>query len=187
MSRRFFSALLLTAGGACLLALAGCGDADPLGPSADGPAPAFSAHAQRSQLNMDLAAARAATARFHRLDAATDAGYEILTECLALPDGSAAMGYHYGNLDLFDETLEVDSPEALVYAPWPNGELRLVAVEWIVPLPLSAEPPELMGHEFHANEEAGVWGLHAWVWQHNPDGMFADFNPRVSCDTEGPA
>lgn len=187
MSYRFFSAPLLTLGGACLLILSGCGEADPLGPSADGPDPAFSAHGQRSQLNMDLAAVRAATARFHDLEAAMAAGYGLLTGCLALPDGSAAMGFHYARTDLFDETVEVDEPEVLVYAPLPNGKLKLVAVEWIIPLLLATEAPELMGHEFHANEDAGIWGLHAWVWQHNPDGMFADFNPRVSCDTEGPA
>ncbi|HET6580207.1 MAG TPA: hypothetical protein VFG66_17955 [Gemmatimonadales bacterium] len=24
--------------------------------------------------------------------------------------------------------------------------------------------------------------VHAWVWRHNPHGMFADHNPSVSCD-----
>ncbi len=23
--------------------------------------------------------------------------------------------------------------------------------------------------------------MHAWVWKHNPSGMFADWNPNVSC------
>ena len=23
--------------------------------------------------------------------------------------------------------------------------------------------------------------LHAWIWEHNPRGMFEDWNPRVSC------
>ena len=27
----------------------------------------------------------------------------------------------------------------------------------------------------------GVYELHAWLWQHNPAGMFEDFNPRVTC------
>jgi hypothetical protein len=25
------------------------------------------------------------------------------------------------------------------------------------------------------------WELHAWVWRHNPNGLFDDWNPRVSC------
>ena len=27
----------------------------------------------------------------------------------------------------------------------------------------------------------GFWLQHAWVWKHNPAGMFADWNPEVSC------
>jgi hypothetical protein len=23
--------------------------------------------------------------------------------------------------------------------------------------------------------------IHAWIWQHNPDGMFKDWNPSGSC------
>lgn len=47
---------------------------------------------------------------------------------------------------------------------------------------MTADPPVLMGHEFHPVPAAGIWGLHAWVWKHNPDGMFADWNPEVSCE-----
>ena len=28
-----------------------------------------------------------------------------------------------------------------------------------------------------------VRALHAWVWKENPSGMFADWNPKASCDT----
>ena len=27
----------------------------------------------------------------------------------------------------------------------------------------------------------GFYILHAWVWGHNPAGMFVDWNPEVSC------
>ena len=26
------------------------------------------------------------------------------------------------------------------------------------------------------------FALHLWLWKHNPSGLFAPFNPRVSCD-----
>lgn len=26
--------------------------------------------------------------------------------------------------------------------------------------------------------------LHAWIWKGNPNGVFADFNPKVSCPEE---
>jgi hypothetical protein len=44
-----------------------------------------------------------------------------------------------------------------------------------------SEPPELFGQHFHRNEAFGIWALHVWVWRNNPSGLFADWNPRVSC------
>lgn len=90
----------------------------------------------------ELARVKKATARFHRVEAAADAGYElgyvngsgvrIITGCVAHPT-AGAMGYHYFNRALMDD-LSVDplKPEALVYAPGPNGKLRLAAVECVV-------------------------------------------------------
>jgi hypothetical protein len=31
-------------------------------------------------------------------------------------------------------------------------------------------------------EIPAFYALHAWVWQDNPAGTFAPFNPDVSCD-----
>jgi hypothetical protein len=36
-----------------------------------------------------------------------------------------------------------------------------------------------MGRDLHFNPSVGQWVLHAWVWSPNPDGMFADMNPRI--------
>lgn len=140
----------------------------------------------------DLAEVRRATARFHRIDAAVSAGYQlgyrgVVTGCIAHPtDG--AMGYHYFNWDLFDDP-EVDPlrPEGLVYAPGPNGQLRLVAVEWVVPKATwedagNTGAPAVLGMDMHILNPALNWYIHhAWVWLHNPSGMFEDWNPRVVC------
>ena len=95
------------------------------------------------------------------------------------------MGYHYVNLSLVDLTLEATQPEVLVYAPGPNGQMRLVAAEYMVPAPpwdaLNSSPPVLMGETFEYNPHLDAYTLHAWVWQHNPAGMFAPWNPTVSC------
>ena len=181
MSNGFCPTLATITGGLLALGLAACGDQTPVEPAADGVSPSFAAHAERSEVNMGLAAVRAATARYQRVEEAVADGYETDGHCVAHPAGAGAMGYHYVNPSLMDDELSVDAPEALVYAPRRDGGMRLVAVEWLVPLPLATEAPELLGHHFHANEAVGIWGLHAWVWQHNPDGVFADFNPRVSC------
>ena len=92
-------------------------------------------------LQAELAQVRRVTARFHDLDAALDAGYElgwvngsgnrIITGCVAHPT-AGAMGYHYFNAELMaDLTTDVLNPEVLVYAPGPDGQRQLVAVEWV--------------------------------------------------------
>jgi hypothetical protein len=145
----------------------------------------------------DLAPVRRATARFHDLDAALAAGYElgwvngsgdtIITGCVAHPT-AGAMGYHYFNKQLMDD-LAVDllHPEVLVYAPGPRGQLRLAAVEWVARGPNSnppgvTEPPTVLGMPMHIlNPAVGFYLMHAWVWKQNPAGMFADWNPEVTC------
>lgn len=152
-------------------------------------------------LEDDLAQVRAATARFHDLDAALEAGYElgwvngagvrIITGCVFHPT-AGAMGYHYFHPDLMAE-LAVDplEPEALVYAPGENGKLKLAAVEYVVRGPNSNPPgvvpppiPTVLGMEMHIlvpPPGPAFYLMHAWVWKPNPAGMFADWNPEVSC------
>ena len=63
----------------------------------------------------------------------------------------------------------------------------LVAAEYMTP-GVGARPT-LFGTTFKDGPpNSGTYALHAWVWEHNPAGMFADFNPNVSCAaTDGPA
>lgn len=135
-----------------------------------------------------LAPVRAATAAFHRPEAAEAAGWSLvpgLDYCFQNP-GVGAMGFHYINTNLLDTELDAAQPEAMVYAPDANGKLKLAGVEYIVPAAAwdgegHSELPALHGHSFHLNEALGVYVLHAWIWKHNPAGLFADWNPEVSC------
>jgi len=147
----------------------------------------------------ELAQVRRATARFHDLDTAKAAGYElgwvngatpparIITNCVANPT-LGAMGYHYFNAELMaDNAVNLLEPEVLVYATGDDGELELVAVEWIVRGPNTlppgpAEAPSVLGTPMHILVPAvGFHIMHAWIWKPNPAGMFADFNPDVTC------
>lgn len=138
-----------------------------------------------SAVNRDLAALRQATAAFHQFDAASNARWSTqITGCMTDPN-LGGMGYHYGNVDLIDGSVRVDQPELLLYEPEKNGKLRLVGVEYIVPYTFharSAEPPVLFGQQFKQVDAFQLWGLHAWVWEENPSGIFADWNPRVTCE-----
>ncbi len=133
-------------------------------------------------VNSDLSEVRQATAKYHDVEAAKDAGYESDGHCV--PN----MGYHYGNMALMDGTVDPAEPEVLVYAPTgPDNEgRRLVAVEYMAAAPSA---PGLFGQEFHffapfPPEGIDLYALHAWVWDHNPNGMFNDFNPDVECPEE---
>lgn len=136
----------------------------------------------------DFAEIRAATAQYHRLEVATAAGYAQLPgldHCFNKP-GVGAMGYHYIQAASLDLNLDLETPEALVYAPGPDGQLQLAAVEYIVPAEPwdkagNSNPPELLGTHLHLNEELGVYVLHAWIWKNNPTGILEDWNPEVSC------
>jgi hypothetical protein len=145
----------------------------------------------------ELAQVRRATAQFHSVEAAIEAGYQlgymngagqqIITGCIAHPT-LGAMGYHYFNKALIDD-LVIDplKPEGLVYASAPNGGLKLVAVEYVVPGPASnpagpAVAPTPFGMGMHILvPQVGFHTLHAWIWGHNPSGMFAHWNPEVTC------
>jgi hypothetical protein len=143
--------------------------------------------APASAVNKDLAALRRVTAKFHNFKAAEAAGWSAqITPCMTDPAGAGGLGFHYGNTALIDGTARVEEPELLLYEPQQNGRLRLVAVEYIIPYTAhsrDAEAPELFGgQKFKQNDTFQLWGLHAWVWKDNPSGMFADWNPRVTCE-----
>ena len=116
-----------------------------------------------------LAALRNATARFHDLAATRASGRVDLNLCVD------QMGQHFADPNTFsDGILDPTNPEAMVYADDGKGHLRLVAVEWV-----STTPGSVMGMPLHFNPDVDLWVMHAWVWSPNPDGMFADMNPRI--------
>jgi len=147
----------------------------------------LSAHAQQSknpaEMNRKLADLRRSTANFHNVDKAEAAGYSVDGPCIYHSE-LGGMGYHYEKPALMDGSINLLEPEVLVYEPKPNGHLRLVAVEYIVPFDewTEEDPPSLLGQDYLPNEEGGFYALHVWIWRQNPSGMFFDWNPKVSCE-----
>ncbi|CAN5508486.1 hypothetical protein BH10CHL1_BH10CHL1_49320 [soil metagenome] len=135
---------------------------------------------------------RQATTRFKDVEAAKKAGYGLLHGCVSnTQEGS--MGIHFANGDLVgDGELDVQHPEALLYEP-KAGKMQLIAVEYVVIADAwnakHKTPPVLMGQLFNYASSPNRYGLpafyelHVWAWQSNPSGMFADWNPQVSCET----
>lgn len=134
----------------------------------------------------ELDKVRAATEGFQSAAAAEAAGYVNVNvgECVASPEG--AMGYHFVNFDLVDLELDPQEPEIMVFIPDADGGLRLGAVEYAVPIEpwdaLHDAPPELLGQTLSPNPDIGLYVLHVWLYEENPSGLFADWNPNVSCE-----
>lgn len=197
--------MLITALAAAALGLlAGCGEAGPTGDS-------IAAHSHDSDPLLDANAApevrqkiaelRQWSARFHDVDEAIAAGYVNLgciDETIAGVDPSVArgMGYHLIRGDLLgDDAADIDSPELLVYAPHardaelPKAErlakARFIGFEYFVPDPdRLLDAPEFFGEAFDYSETFSAWVRHIYLWGHNPEGMFENYNGAVRLCTE---
>ena len=150
------------------------------------------------QVKAQIAQARRATARFHDIDAAFAAGYGPAPvvdvrgrACIEQP-GQGAMGVHYVNGNLLTPHLSALQPQALIYEPMSDGTQRLVGAEYIVFKSawdglFPRQTPMLFDQHFHLVPEGNRYGLpafyalHLWLWQPNPSGLFADWNPAVKC------
>jgi len=176
-----------------ILALAlgvACADGtDPVGPfAAAREAAAIDAQAARlsSDVNADLARLRATVARLHDFDEIQQLGWNTRLEP-CFQNATGGMGLHMINGGYMGDAAVVrpDQPEALLFEPQKNGAMRFVGVEFIVPYsiaPREGPAPELFGQSYRRNDVFQLWALHVWVGRHNPDGLFADWNPTVSCD-----
>jgi len=149
---------------------------------------------------------RAAVARYHSLNQAERDGYTVEGEpCVASPAGT--MGIHAVNPALLaDDAIDVRRPELLLYVPKSNGKLEFVGVEyWKIalantdagPRPWFGEDepprgfftpaPAVVGQTFDGPMEGHTptmpwhYDLHVWVAEANPSGVFAPFNPAISC------
>lgn len=151
-------------------------------------------HPSRSPgVEPQLAEVRRATARLHDMRVAEQAGYidPGPGHCLEVPE-LGGMGVHFVNPSvIFDGgVLDPTRPEVLLYVPTAGGDLRLVGVEYLVPVADwgGAEAPDLFGVPFDGpmpehepNTTGDHYDQHAWVWSHNPDGALATWNKEISC------
>lgn len=132
-------------------------------------------------------------------------------EMMGSPAELGTMGIHYFRPDLLGITAtepRVDgtsthtdflNPAILIYEPQQDGSLDLVAVENLVFIESwtaagNDAPPVFQGKEFDLMQddpdtevdEAHMfephYDLHVWLYRENPNGIFAQYNPAVSCE-----
>jgi hypothetical protein len=167
---------------AATVALLGCAEEAPLAVEQQDALSAQLANAQGEQARV-FATLRRVTARYHNVDAAIADGFIQVHPCEGR-EGEGPVGLLYANMArVADGIIDPESPEGLIYEPGQDGSLKLVGVEFAVPYQMPRQPPpQFLGATFQPEDEFQVFGLHVWVWRHNPEGMLAVTNPNVTCD-----
>ena len=139
----------------------------------------------------ELRDVRAAVARYHSVEQATRDGYVQASACEESPAG--AMGYHYANFGhMADPTIDPRRPEVPAYLPDANGNLELVGVEYLKfdadgSLLTDDDRPSFFGQRFdgpmpgHNPRMPVHYDLHVWVAGQNPSGVYAQWNPALTC------
>lgn len=132
-------------------------------------------------------------------------------EMMGRPASDGAMGVHYFRPDLLGITAppspRVDgngthtdflTPSILIYEPQADGSQQLVAVENLVFADAwhaanHAEPPTFQGVRYDSMKDdpatpldeahmfAPHYDRHVWIYRENPNGVFTQFNPDVTC------
>jgi hypothetical protein len=131
-------------------------------------------------------------------------------EMMGRPAKLGAMGVHYFRPDLLGITgvsprvtgtgthTDFSKPAILIYEPQADGSVKLVAVENLVfvkaweaaghkgPPTFHGEPwdrmeddPATPADEAHMFEPH--YDRHVWLFRDNPNGVFAQYNPNVTC------
>lgn len=131
-----------------------------------------------------LAALRRTTTAYRNVTTAVQAGFVPVGGCVEVP-GLGGMGVHHANFARFDTTVDALQPEGLLY-DHSSGRPRLVAVEYLAvyvgqPAPVVLGQTMMGPMEGHEPGMPTHYDLHVWAWQGNPSGIFAEFNPNVTC------
>jgi len=160
----------------------------------------FAAIGDAQSLPPELEKLKSAFEKYQDPYVAVRDGYFSTVGCVEYPKGgghgqvpypAGGMGVHFLNPALIAPVVDVTKPPILLYEPDGAGKLRLVAVEWFVPLATGIEErPQLLGRPFDGPMEGhepllpqGLhhYDLHAWLWKPNPAGLFSPTNPNVKC------
>lgn len=133
-------------------------------------------------------------------------------DMMGLPTSLGGMGIHFFRPDMLGISAppnpRVDGsgthtdflrPGVLIYEPQADGSLELIAVENLVFAKAwsdagNQEPPSFHGRPFETMKDDPATAVdeahnfephydkHVWLYRENPNGVFAQFNPRVTCD-----
>ena len=174
-------------------------------------AAAATADVPRTQPDQALQQLKRQLEPYRNVAYAVSQGYAQRSACESHPT-LGTMGFHYVRGDLLGLTPPVNGrvngtgtyigaepPAILLYVPDGQGGLRLVGIELLVFAAAwdaaNNHPPMYRGREFNymadnpstSHDEAHGfmphYDLHIWLFEHNPSGLYAQWNPAISCGT----
>lgn len=132
-------------------------------------------------------------------------------EMMGKPASLGVMGIHFFRPDLLGITAPPNprvngngthtdflKPSILIYEPQQDGSLALVAVENLVFIKAweaagNKQPPSFHGKAYDLMQDDPAttideahmfephYDRHVWIYRDNPNGVFAQFNPNVTC------
>jgi hypothetical protein len=141
----------------------------------------------------------------------------VVAPDIGRPAEEGAMGVHYIRMDLLGVSgppnprvegtgthTDFSKPSVLLYEPKADGSLELIGVENLVFRKAwhaagNAKPPSFQGVPWDPMEDDPAtpideghlfmphYDRHVWLYRENPRGMFAQFNPNVSCAAHKPS
>jgi hypothetical protein len=164
-------------------------------------APGPTTPAQAAEVQRELSAMKAATAKYRDIAVARADGFRQVTQFIP------GLGLHMAKISALGKGFDYLHPDILLYEPTASGGLKLVGAAYSVPHVGDAPPEGFPGGgdvwHYHQNlcfvggavtiapsaaaceTRGGVfqaktaWLLHAWVWTPNPEGVFTEYNANV--------
>ena len=144
----------------------------------------------RDGAGRQLAALKKSLAAYQDVHVAEAAGFIPVSGCEVSDDGG--MGVHYLNPARAAQAPDATKPSILLYEPTTDGSMRLLGAEWFQAdadqdVHTDADRPTLFGQPFdgpmpgHNPMMPVHYDLHVWLFDSNPDGVFAPWNPSVDC------
>lgn len=165
----------------------------------DGARSVESAATTTDDVQTQLAQVRQVTDKYHDVNVAFAEGFiNFNPRCESSAAGG--MGYHFGLPSRLNAPPSMLEPALLLYNGDGSGGFQLVGVEYFQAVIQDGRPyfgdgrdlrpqpaPTMFGQTFngpmpgHTPDMPWHWDLHVWVWQANPAGTFAQWNPAMNC------
>jgi len=124
---------------------------------------------------------REALSKYRDVSVALSNGYQSAATYVQGTNGVMTTPF----INPYIDTLDPERPQILLYDLTPQGTYELVGTKWYRPATAVDAAPRLFGRQLNGPQDGHVpsvpehYGLTAWLFRENPDGLFEPFNPAI--------